>query len=116
MAPAAVVFERAATGEFWHASEGAAAAPQESASVSGQRSEAVEGDRLILAGREFSLQDGVWKELGLTDVMPDETVDLSEDEALPAELAALRGREGVYRLRLGDRVVEIVVRRSTQER
>ena len=67
-------------------------------------------DSLILAGRQFHLVEGVWREMGLGDRAPESRIDPRDGGVLPSELEGLSDRAGTYRVLLEGHVVEVVIR------
>jgi hypothetical protein len=65
--------------------------------------------RRFLAGRVFTLHDGVWTEEGLRGRAVDDVIDRGSGDELPPGLEEIGDAAGTFRVLDGGRVVEIVV-------
>jgi hypothetical protein len=68
---------------------------------------------VVVAGRTFDLERGIWRQRSLPSEAPEETIDLrnggSQPYELPSELAGLRVLEGRVHLLVEGRVVELIL-------
>jgi hypothetical protein len=68
---------------------------------------------MVVAGRTFDLERGIWRERSLPSGAPEETIDLrnggSKPDRLPSELEGLRMLEGRVHLLVEGRVVELIL-------
>jgi anti-sigma factor RsiW len=63
----------------------------------------------VLAGRLFTLYDGVWTEEGVRGRAVDVVIDVGSGDELPRGLEEIGGVAGIYRMLDGGTIVEIIV-------